>query len=88
MMNNITEFYNRIEDSTLQLGLIPDVLQTLIDDLNLEERELTLYQQMELSRSHKKLYSVLTLAQLTIWETLESLDKIYHEEVQKPRETD
>ena len=45
MMNNITEFYNRIEDSTLQLGLIPDVLQTLIDDLNLEERELTLYQQ-------------------------------------------
>jgi len=87
-MNNITEFYNRIEDSTLQLGLIPDVLQTLIDDLNLEERELTLYQQMELSRSHKKLYSVLTLAQLTIWETLESLDKIYHEEVQKPRETD
>lgn len=73
--------YDQVETATTELCLIPSVIQTLIDDLSLDRKTLTEEEQFNIALGSNKIYSVLRLTQMTIWNALEKLEEIDKAEI-------
>lgn len=73
--------YDQVETATTELSLIPQVIQTLIDYLRLDDPNMSEDDLLNLTLNTRKIHSVLALTQITIWNTLEKLDEISKAEI-------
>lgn len=73
--------YNQVETATTELSLIPQVIQTLIDYLHLDNSNMSEEDLLNLTLNTRKIHSVLALTQIAIWNTLEKLDEIDKAEI-------
>ena len=73
------ELLDRIDTITTNLVLIPSIIQTLIDDLHLDQKHLTEEELGNIMLGTRKINSVLALTQLTIVEALEKIEALHSE---------
>jgi len=65
-----------VEDAVLKVNELPDVIQLLIENLHLDEKEITPDQQLYIIRRKDMIYNVLTLTQRQLWDMIELIDGI------------
>ena len=75
------ELFDQVETATADLELIPTVIQTVIDAFSLDNVKLTADEKLSIMMGYKKIFSVLRLTQISIWDTLEKLDEIGKAEI-------
>lgn len=76
LLDIIQETVTDVENAIIELGLMPDIIQTLIDDLHLDYTNAGSEQIIDIGRSYNKIHSVLTLSQLVILNTEKELNSI------------
>lgn len=70
------EVLNEAVDITIDLEGMADMLGMLIEHYNLASEELTEYQQLFLTTSHRPLYNMLQLIQSRLYKMNEQIDSI------------
>ena len=70
------EIMEEVADATIHLLELPDVITLLIENLKLDERNITKDDEYDLINRRGMIYNVLTLAQRTIWEVTDTIDNI------------
>lgn len=70
------DIMSEVEDAIIHLEELPDVIQLLIENLKLDERNITKDDEYDLINRRGMIYNVLTLVQRTIWETNDSISAI------------
>lgn len=70
------DMYDDISEASINLYMLPDILLTVVEDLNIDERELTRDEELEIGRRRQLINSAIALASRLIREHEEKLEKI------------
>ena len=81
------EIMSEVEDIIIHLEELPDVIQLLIENFKLDEKEITKSDELDLINRRDMIYSVLTLAQRTIWEVCDGISDIKLKKAQTTTES-
>lgn len=80
MRTDLLETYSQIENAIAEIRLLPDIIQTLIDALHLDQTTPpTESQALDIGLRKGQIHSVLAAAQYRIWDTLSQLEKIFED---------
>ncbi len=88
MKNTIFNMVTEIEESTIELETLPDLIQLYIENYDIDSRELSENQLFDFSHSSEKLYSLLFLIQLTIRKVKETQNDIVSRYMKSSRNTE
>lgn len=75
-LRSAIEVFSDVENATVGLEELPHLLQLLVDNYDLDSREFTEKQVLDLGMSHNTLYSTIFIVQHTLWDMSEKLSKI------------
>lgn len=71
-----SEVLSDVSDATIALSSLPRVIQSTIESLDLNERQLTSEQKRNIAENYRTIYDLLTLIQQTIYDTESKLESI------------
>jgi len=81
------EIMSEVEDITIHLNELPQVIQLLIENLKLDELEITKEDEYELIARRVMIYDVLTLVQRTLYEVNDDISAISLKKAQTTTES-
>lgn len=81
------EIMSEVEDIAIHLNELPNVIQLLVENLKLDERELTKEEEYDYIHRRYMVYDVLTLVQRTLWEVIDGIDNIKLKKAQTTTES-
>ena len=70
------DMYDDISEASINLYMIPDILIAVVEDLKIDERELTRDEELEIGRRRQLINSAIALTSRLIREHEETLEKI------------
>lgn len=68
-LKSVHELMEEVEDLAIKINELPDVIQLLIENFKLDERDWTQNDEYDFIVQRGKIYNVLTLVQRILWET-------------------
>ena len=80
------EMYDDVTEASINLHMIPEVLQAVVDSLRLDETKLSQDDMLEIGRRRSSIATVISLTQRLIWEHEETIEKI-GDQYLKPEDT-
>ena len=72
----VAEVLTEVSNATLELETMPTIIQLLIDNLKLDMRDWTEFDEADYINNRDTVYRVLDLVQRTIWSTTEALNNL------------
>lgn len=72
----VAEVLTEVSNATIELETMPTIIQLLIDNLKLEMRDWTEFDEADYINNRNTVYRVLDLVQRTIWSTTEALNNL------------
>lgn len=72
----VAEVLTEVSNATLELETMPTIIQLLIDNLKLDMRDWTEFDEADYINNRNTVYRVLDLVQRTIWSTTEALNNL------------
>lgn len=72
----VAEVLTEVSNATLELETMPTIIQLLIDNLKLDMRDWTEFDEADYINNRNTVYRVLDLVQRTIWNTTEALNNL------------
>lgn len=67
-LKSVHELMSEVEDISIKINELPDVIQLLIEGYKLDERDWTENEEYDFIVNRGKVYNVLTLVQRILWE--------------------
>lgn len=75
-LKTVAEVLTEVSNATLELETMPTIIQLLIDNLKLDMRDWTEFDEADYINNRNTVYRVLDLVQRTIWNTTEALNNL------------
>lgn len=72
----VAEVLTEVSNATIELETMPTIIQLLIDNLKLDMRDWTEFDEADYINNRNTVYRVLDLVQRTIWSTTEALNNL------------
>lgn len=72
----VAEVLTEVSNATIELETMPTIIQLLIDNLKLDMRDWTEFDEADYINNRNTVYRVLDLVQRTIWNTTEALNNL------------
>lgn len=72
----VAEVLTEVSNATIELETMPTIIQLLIDNLKLDMRDWTEFDEADYINNRNTVYRVLDLVQRTIWSTTETLNNL------------
>ena len=72
----VAEVLTEVSNATLELETMPTIIQLLMDNLKLDMRDWTEFDEADYINNRNTVYRVLDLVQRTIWNTTEALNNL------------
>ena len=72
----VAEVLTEVSNATLELETMPTIIQLIIDNLKLDMRDWTEFDEADYINNRNTVYRVLDLVQRTIWNTTEALNNL------------
>lgn len=72
----VAEVLTEVSNATIELETMPTIIQLLIDNLKLDMRDWTEFDEADYIKNRNTVYRVLDLVQRTIWSTTETLNNL------------
>lgn len=72
----VAEVLTEVSNATIELETMPTIIQLLIDNLKLDMRDWTEFDEADYINNRNTVYRVLDLIQRTIWSTTEALNNL------------
>lgn len=72
----VAEVLTEVSNATLELETMPTIIQLLIDNLKLDMKDWTEFDEADYINNRNTVYRVLDLVQRTIWSTTEALNNL------------
>lgn len=72
----VAEVLTEVSNATIELETMPTIIQLLIDNLKLDMRDWTEFDEADYIKNRNTVYRVLDLVQRTIWSTTEALNNL------------
>ena len=75
-LRSAIEVFSDVEDAIAGLEEVPGVLQLLVEAYDLDDRDFTEKQVLDLGTHHKEVYAAISIVQRTLWDMSDKLQKI------------
>lgn len=75
-LKTVAEVLTEVSNATIELETMPTIIQLLIDNLKLDMRDWTEFDEADYINNRNTVYRVLDLVQRTIWSTTEALNNL------------
>ena len=72
----VAEVLTEVSNATIELETMPTIIQLLIDNLKLDMKDWTEFDEADYINNRNTVYRVLDLVQRTIWSTTEALNNL------------